>query len=73
MKENLTSDKDILKELKKTGHLELDPICGNCMRHVMELVLQNIDKFNKKLHMADFGILHIKDNMYILVIDVKEQ
>ena len=70
MKEvRLTSDK-IIKTLKKKGCIEIDCICDNCLREVMELVLCNF-RYDKKTGKGiTFNCCEIGKDLYGLIIEI---
>lgn len=77
MKEQIITDKKIIKELKKNGVLHIDAICINCIHDVLQLVL---DEFKPNIQndtskdgalLASFGITEVENGIYRLSIMVR--
>lgn len=76
MKEQIITDKKIIKELKKNGVLHIDAICINCIHDVLQLVL---DEFKPSVQndtkdgamLATFGVSEVENGIYRLSIMVR--
>lgn len=76
MKEEIITDKKIIKELKKNGVIHIDRICIDCMHNVIQLVL---DEFKPSIQndtkdgalLASFGVSEVDNGMYRLSIMVR--
>lgn len=74
MKEEIITQKKLIKELKKNGAITIDAICINCLHEVIQDVLDEFKPsvYNKKAKtmLVCYGITEVAPEMYTLNIRV---